>query len=135
VLLKFFYTRSQEVNLHANKSLSCFSNRSQLRQKVKDIFRRVQTALKSVSSYSFNAVLCYTMNFKYILNKTCKSCHLYWVIKSQKRSLNIDRLFIQSTRGRGLISLGFIKKTTSYGIEKMYLHIPPELHTLTTSLF
>jgi hypothetical protein len=29
---------------------------------------------------------------------------------------------------------GFMKKTTSYRIEKMYLHIPPELHTLMTSL-
>jgi hypothetical protein len=32
---------------------------------------------------------------------------------------------------------GFIKKTTSYGTEKMYsLHIfPPELHTLMASLY
>jgi hypothetical protein len=40
-------------------------------------------------------------------------------------------------KGGGLISLGFIKKTTSYGIEKFYLLyiFPPELHTLMTSLF
>jgi hypothetical protein len=32
---------------------------------------------------------------------------------------------------------GFIKKSTSYGIEKIYLLyiFPPELHTLMTSLF
>jgi hypothetical protein len=26
-----------------------------------------------------------------------------------------------------------MKKTTSYGIEKMYLHIPPKLHTLSSN--
>jgi hypothetical protein len=39
--------------------------------------------------------------------------------------------------GEGVINFGFIKKTTSYGIEKMYLLYisSPELHTLMTSLF
>jgi hypothetical protein len=38
---------------------------------------------------------------------------------------------------RGLIIFGFIKKTTSYGIEILYLLyiFPPELHTLMASLF
>jgi hypothetical protein len=38
---------------------------------------------------------------------------------------------------RGLINLGFIKKTTNYRIEEMYLLyiFPPELYTLMASLF
>jgi hypothetical protein len=38
---------------------------------------------------------------------------------------------------RGLISISFIKKTTSYGTEKIYLLyiFPLELHTIMTLLF